>query len=71
MFLDAMLARAPTTLINPEITVGSPEERIYRLDYAFRACLHAVTVRHSTVLLTLSHVATAFVHDMGSCSRRV
>ncbi|KAJ7348953.1 hypothetical protein DFH08DRAFT_959155 [Mycena albidolilacea] len=48
MFLNAMLARAPTTLINPEIKVGTPEERIYRLDYAFRACLHGVTLSYMT-----------------------
>ncbi|KAJ7891262.1 hypothetical protein B0H14DRAFT_2335711 [Mycena olivaceomarginata] len=48
VFLNAMLARAPTTLINPEIKVGSPEERIYRLDYAFRACLHSVTLAYMT-----------------------
>lgn len=48
-----MLARAPTTLINPEIKVGSPEERIYRLDYAFRACLHSVTVRQQLTLQAL------------------
>ncbi|KAJ7494460.1 hypothetical protein B0H11DRAFT_1802789 [Mycena galericulata] len=47
-FLDGMLARAPTTLINPEIKVGTPEERIYRLDYAFRAGLHAVTLSYMT-----------------------
>ncbi|KAJ6577852.1 hypothetical protein B0H19DRAFT_932770 [Mycena capillaripes] len=48
MFLDVMLKRAPTTLISPEIKIGSPEERIYRLDYAFRACLHAVTLSYMT-----------------------
>ncbi|KAF8191563.1 hypothetical protein K438DRAFT_1935373 [Mycena galopus ATCC 62051] len=47
-FLNTMMARALTTLINPEIKVGSPEERIYRLDYAFRACLHAVTLSYMT-----------------------
>ncbi|KAJ6497109.1 hypothetical protein C8R47DRAFT_1113871 [Mycena vitilis] len=45
-FLDPMLKLAPTTLISPEIKVGSPEERIYRLDYAFRASLHTVTLSH-------------------------
>ncbi|KAF7353780.1 Regulation of transcription from pol ii promoter-related protein [Mycena venus] len=48
MFIQAIGARAPTTLINPEIKVGSPEEAIYKMDYAFRACLHAVTLSYMT-----------------------
>ncbi|KAJ6606315.1 hypothetical protein DFH09DRAFT_1269321 [Mycena vulgaris] len=47
IFVHGILKRAPTTLINPEI-IGRPEEIVYKMDYAFRACIHAVTLSYMT-----------------------
>ncbi|KAJ7118909.1 hypothetical protein C8R44DRAFT_878441 [Mycena epipterygia] len=47
IFVEDIIKRSPTTLINPEI-IGRPEEIIHRLDYAFRASLHAVTLSYMT-----------------------
>ncbi|KAJ7144917.1 hypothetical protein C8R43DRAFT_1013473 [Mycena crocata] len=46
-FLEAIFKRSPTTLINSEF-VGTREEPIHRMDYAFRASIHAVTLSYMT-----------------------
>ncbi|KAJ6620339.1 hypothetical protein B0H10DRAFT_2022400 [Mycena sp. CBHHK59/15] len=45
IFLEGIFKRSPTTLIYPE-AVGRPEEPIYKMDYAFRASLHGVTLAY-------------------------
>ncbi|KAJ7700884.1 hypothetical protein B0H17DRAFT_1247676 [Mycena rosella] len=55
-FLEAIRNRAPTTLINPEIILRPGQEDIHRMDYAFRASLHGVTLSY----MTWGHSADVF-----------